>query len=150
MPAVRKTKLMELIWKVHPWIYRQSGGRIGARIAGVPILLLTTTGRQTGRSRTSPLMYVDKGDACIVAASYAGEPRHPAWWLNLQANPRAQIQRGRSITEVVAREAQGDERERLWSEIVAQDRSFAEYARRTTRRIPVVVLELVPSEPASR
>lgn len=145
MPAVRKTKLMKLIWKVHPWIYQQTGGRIGARMFGVPILLLTTKGRRTGQARTTPLMYLNKGQSWVVAASYAGEPRHPAWWLNLEAEPHAQIQRRALVTRVVARETEGEEREQLWLEIVQQDRSFAEYQRRTIRRIPVVILEPEPS-----
>jgi deazaflavin-dependent oxidoreductase (nitroreductase family) len=143
MPAVRRTALMELFWRVHPFVYRATGGRVLGRVMGIPVLLLTTRGRKTGAARTKPLMYLPKGDAFIVAASYAGEPRHPAWWLNLKANPVASVQAGRRELEVRAREAEGEERERLWREIVAQDEGFAEYQRRTQRRIPVVVLEPV-------
>jgi deazaflavin-dependent oxidoreductase (nitroreductase family) len=141
MPAVKRTKLMELFWKVHPWLYRASGGRIGGSAMGMPVLLLTTTGRRTGEKRTKALMYLPKGDACVVIASYAGEPRHPAWWLNLKANPQAEIQQGGKVSRVVAREADSEERERLWQEVVARESGYATYAERTTRRIPVVVLE---------
>ena len=77
----------------------------------------------------------------MVVASYAGEPRHPAWWLNLLADPTAQIQRGDTVSSVIAREADGEERARLWSEIVEGWSGYAEYEKRTTRHIPVVVLE---------
>jgi len=143
MPAVRRTRLMETIWKAHRWAYEKSGGRIGGTMMGMPVLLLHTTGRKTGAPRTSPLMYLPHGEACVVIASNAGEPKHPAWWHNLQANPRAEVQRGRRRTPVVAREAQGDERAQLWAEVLRREKSYAEYEARTTRRIPVVVLEPV-------
>jgi deazaflavin-dependent oxidoreductase (nitroreductase family) len=142
MAAVRRTKLMELFWRVHPWIYRVTGGRLGANIGiAMPVLLLTTTGRKSNQPRTKALTYLPEGDACIVIASFAGEPRHPDWWLNLQANPRAEIQRGAAVTRVRAREAEGAERERLWQRVLAAESSYATYQERTSRRIPVVVLE---------
>jgi F420H(2)-dependent quinone reductase len=141
MPAVRKTRLMQLFWRLHPKLYRATGGRVGGTAMGMPVLLLTTTGRRSGEPRTKALMYVPKGDAAVVVASYAGEPRHPDWWLNLQANPRARVQRGRKVTEMVAREADGEERERLWQEVVGIEPGYEVYAGRTARRIPVVVLE---------
>ena len=141
MPAVRRTKLMELFWKFHSRLYRATGGRIGGTVIGMPVLLLTTVGRKTGQPRTNALTYMPEGDACVVIASNAGEPRHPAWWLNLQANPKASIQRGREATRVVAREAEEEERARLWEGIVQRESGYAVYAQRTSRRIPVVVLE---------
>lgn len=143
MPAVTRNKAVELFWRIHPFIYRLTGGRVLGRVLGVPVLLLTTKGRKTGEARTKPLLYLAHGDAFVVAASYAGEPRHPAWWLNLLADPKALVQIGRRVIEVWAREAEGQERERLWQGIVAMESGFAEYERRTTRRIPVVVLEPV-------
>ena len=141
MPAVRRNKLTEAFWVLHRWLFRVSGGRIGGKILQFPVLLLTTTGRKTGEPRTNALTYVPHGDACVVVASNAGEPRHPAWWLNLAADPHAEIQRGGSTTRVVAREAEGDERTRFWDEFVRRESGYATYAQRTTRRIPVVVLE---------
>jgi deazaflavin-dependent oxidoreductase (nitroreductase family) len=141
MPAVKRTRLMETIWRIHPWLYRVTGGRVGGKAMGMPVLLLTTRGRKSGAPRTKALMYLPKGDACVVIASFAGEPRHPDWWLNLEAHPEAEIQRGSETVRVRAREAEGEERERLWQEVVAKESGYAEYARRTTRRIPVVVLE---------
>lgn len=144
MPAVRRTKAMELFWKAHRFLYRVSGGRIGGRVVGMPVLMLTTTGRKSGEPRTNVLTYLPKGRASVVFASNAGEPRHPAWWLNLAADPHATVQRGREQTPVVAREAEGEERARLWDEVVRTEAGYAEYEKRTTRRIPVVVLEPAP------
>jgi len=141
MPAVRRTKFMEFMWKIHPWVYRTSGGRLLGSMMGMPVLLLTTKGRKSGEPRTRALMYLPKGDACVVIASFAGEPKHPAWWLNLQADPHATIERRGTVTRVVAREAEGNERAALWQEAVAAEAGYATYAERTTRQIPVVVLE---------
>jgi len=143
MPAVRRTKAMELFWKLHRFLYRVSGGRIGGRVLGMPVLMLTTTGRKSGAPRTNVLTYLPHGRVSVVFASNAGEPRHPAWWLNLAADPHATVQRGQEVMPVVAREAEGEERARLWDEVVRTEAGYAVYAERTTRRIPVVVLEPV-------
>lgn len=142
--AVRRNKLTEVIWSLHRFLYRASGGRIGGRVVGLPVLMLTTTGRKSGAPRTSVLTYLPKGRAAVVFASNAGEPRHPAWWLNLVADPRATVQIGREVVPMIAREADGEERTRLWDEIVRAYDGYAEYEKRTTRRIPVVVLEPGP------
>jgi deazaflavin-dependent oxidoreductase (nitroreductase family) len=126
---------------LHRTLYRVSGGRIGAHIWGLPIVLLTTTGRQSGRPRTVPLCSLQSGESYIVIASYGGLDRSPAWWLNLQRDPRASLQHGSSIRSVVAREAIGAERDRLWAEVTAVAPGYLAYERRTTRRIPVVLLE---------
>jgi deazaflavin-dependent oxidoreductase (nitroreductase family) len=141
MAAAKRNKIVELFWKVHPRIYRWTGGRIGGAMMNLPVLLLTTTGRHSGASRTKALMYLPSGKDYVVIASFLGEPRHPAWWLNLRANPRAEIEVGNRRISVVAREARGEERERLWNEIVQRQKDYAEYQSRTQRRIPVVVLE---------
>jgi deazaflavin-dependent oxidoreductase (nitroreductase family) len=141
MAAVKRSWALEQFWKVHPWLYRLSGGRIGGRVIGLPVLLLTTTGRRSGQPRTRALTYFPQGEASVVVASYLGEPRHPDWWLNLQKNPVATVQRGRDVIRVRAREVDGAERERLWREITAAASDYAEYQTRTARRIPVVLLE---------
>ena len=141
MSAIKRSKAVELFWKIHPWLYRVSGGRIGGRVIGLPVLLLTTTGRKSGAPRTRALTYFPKGDRTVVVASYLGEPRHPDWWLNLKANPRATVLRDGRETTVRAREADGEERDQLWREIVTTAKDYDEYQGRTRRRIPVVVLE---------
>ena len=142
--AIRRNKVTELVWSLHRFLYRVSGGRIGGRVVGMPVLMLTTMGRKSGAPRTSVLTYLPKGRASVVFASNAGEPRHPAWWLNLVADPHATVQRGQEVVPVIAREAEGEERARLWDEVVRAYEGYAEYERRTTRRIPVVVLEPAP------
>ncbi len=139
--AIRRSKLLELFWKIHPALYRWTSGRIGGQMMNLPVLLLTTTGRRSGEARTRALMYLPKGDRYVVIASYLGEPRHPDWWLNLRADPKAWIQVGGQRLRVAAREADGDERARLWQEVLGRQGDYAEYQRRTERRIPVVVLE---------
>ena len=140
MAALKKSKFIEWFWKVHPRLYKLSGGRIGGNIVGMPVLLLTTLGRKSGELRTVALTYLPRGDAFLVIASYLGEPKHPAWWLNLTANADATVQAGGTTTAVVAREIEGAERDSAWDEVVAANPDYAEYATRTTRRIPVVVL----------
>jgi deazaflavin-dependent oxidoreductase (nitroreductase family) len=141
LPAVRRSHLVELFWRFHRWIYRVSGGRLGGRLGRLPVLLLTTRGRRSGVRRTVALTYLQEGPAYIVIASNAGERSHPAWWLNLTARPEAVILVGRSQIPVAAREATGEQRERLWERIIATEPSYRLYQKRTSRRIPVVILE---------
>jgi len=121
-------------------LYRLTGGTVGGKMGGRPILLLTTIGRKSGKERVTPLLYLPEGDHFIVIASNWGEANHPIWWLNLQANPRAKIQIGRKTIPVTARQAGPEERQRLWPVITSQYSNFADYQKRTTREIPVVIL----------
>jgi F420H(2)-dependent quinone reductase len=105
------------------------------------VLLLTTTGRKTGKRRTSPLLYLRDGDMLAVVASEGGAPRHPAWYLNLAANPAVEVEIGRTREPRRARDASEDERARLWPRFVEMYAGYAAYERRTSRRIPVVLLE---------
>ena len=143
MPAAKRNALTEAFFRIHPWIYRKTGGRVLGRLGGSPILLLNTRGRKSGLPRTNGLVYLDLGGRWAVAASWAGEPKHPVWYLNLMARPDVTIQVGDHEIEVRARELEGDERALVWKEIVAQDPGFAVYEERTqgVREIPVVVLE---------
>ncbi len=143
MPAVKKTRFTQLLWKLHPHIYRATGGKLLGKLGANQILLLTTTGRKSGEQRTKALAYLPYNEACVVIGSYAGGPNHPSWWLNLLADPEAQVQRGAEVTAVRAREAEGEERERLWSEMTAIEDGFDTYQAWTKRKIPVVVLDPV-------
>jgi deazaflavin-dependent oxidoreductase (nitroreductase family) len=127
---------------VHTGLYRLTGGRMGGRMRNAPVLLLTATGRKTGKRRTMPLLYGRDGDNFVVIASKGGDPKHPAWYLNLQGQ-EAEIQVGRDRKRVRARDAEGEERERLWAQMVGVYPDYAEYQKKTTRQIPVVVLEPV-------
>ncbi len=126
---------------LHRLLYRVSGGRVGGRLWNLPVVLLTTTGRKTGKRRTVPLCSFRDGDDVVVIASYGGLDQPPAWWLNLEANPQAEVQDGRSRRAVTARNADPDERTRLWAEVTARAPGYLEYERRTTREIPVVILQ---------
>jgi deazaflavin-dependent oxidoreductase (nitroreductase family) len=141
--------LIRLMSIAHRGIYRATGGRIGGKAKG-PVLLLTTKGRRSGRPRTVPLLYIrvnqgvdetDAGGAWAVVGSYAGEHRHPAWWLNLRAEAEGKIQIGSAELAVTTREAGDGERAHLWPRFVSMYPGYEEYRQRTRRRIPVVILE---------
>ncbi|MBF6329700.1 nitroreductase family deazaflavin-dependent oxidoreductase [Nocardia transvalensis] len=131
--------------KVHVLLYRRSKGRIGGRFFGrpnAPILLLDHVGAKTGVQRTSPLIYVDHGDAVAVAASKAGQPNHPAWFHNVVTTPDTSIQLGARSRRVRARVATDPEREQLWPKFVAALPDFEFYQHHAGRRtIPIVILE---------
>jgi F420H(2)-dependent quinone reductase len=122
-------------------LYRATGGKVGGSMKGAPILLLTTTGRKSGKRRTTPLLYLRDGDALAVVASEGGAPRHPAWFHNLQANPQVEIEIGRERERRRARQATPEERERLWPGLVEMYAPYASYQEKTARTIPVVLLE---------
>jgi deazaflavin-dependent oxidoreductase (nitroreductase family) len=106
----------------------------------MPVLLLTTTGRRSGRARTAPLTYFEAGGDLVVVASNGGEDSAPGWWRNLCDEPRATVTRGTHAEPVVARPATAEEHALLWPLITATHPGYAVYARRTARPIPVVVL----------
>ena len=132
---------MKAMSGAHTALYRASGGRIGGRMLGLPVLLLVTKGRRSGKSRTNPLLYLRDGDAIVVVGSNGGSDYVPAWWLNLRSNPEAEVEIGRGRTLVTARKASPDERARLWPEFTSRYSGYAKYATRTAREIPVVILE---------
>ncbi len=139
--AAKRNAAIELFWKIHPSLYKWTGGLFGGTVMGMPVLLLTTKGRNSGLPRERALMYLPYGDAMVVAASVLGGPKHPDWWVNLKATPEADVQVGRKHTRVRAREADGEERKKLWEELVTLQGDYAEYQTRTDRKIPVVVLD---------
>jgi deazaflavin-dependent oxidoreductase (nitroreductase family) len=112
MPNIRW--LLALITRVQRFLYLRTGGAIGASIFGVTMLLLTTVGRRSGRERITPLLYIEDAGRIVLIGSNAGDDRHPAWWLNLQAQPRARVQIRRQHLDVVARRADPVETARLW------------------------------------
>ena len=109
----------------------------------VPSLLLTTTGRKSGERFTFPLFYGNDRGSYIVVASKGGAPDHPGWYKNLLASPEAEVQVGTKRLRVRARTATGDERARLWGEALKFWPPYADYAKKTAREIPVVVLDPV-------
>jgi deazaflavin-dependent oxidoreductase (nitroreductase family) len=143
VPAIRRTRFWEAFWRVHRFVFRASGGRIGSRVGPLPVLLLSVRGRKTGMARDVVLNYVRDGDRYVVFASHVGLDRDPPWWLNLRDAGEGEVIIAGASFRVRAREAEGAERERLWSEVTRRDDAYTEYARRTRRRIAVVVLERV-------
>lgn len=129
-----------LLGDEHVRRYRETDGQVGYEWNGVPILLLTTTGRRSDVPRTSALIFGRDGDDLLVVASVGGGPKHPAWYLNLQADPRAAVQVRADHFDVAARTAGPEEKPRLWR--VMQDLwpNYDVYQSRTERVIPLVVL----------
>jgi F420H(2)-dependent quinone reductase len=130
---------MQLIAKAFLWVhitlYRLTNGRIGGKfIAGSPILLLTTTGRRTGKQRTRPLAYIRDADRFVLCASNGGSPHHPAWYHNPRATSRAEIQVGPEHLPVSAKTADPTERSRLFPRFVQMYKGDAGYEQKTSRR----------------
>ena len=122
--------------------YRETGGAVGhIWKEGSTVLLLTTTGRKTGRLTTTPLIYARDGDNYVVVASQGGAPKHPGWYRNLVKTPEVEIQVEDETFFARARTAEGEERERLWAKANEVWPHYAQYQTRTDRVIPVVVLE---------
>jgi deazaflavin-dependent oxidoreductase (nitroreductase family) len=131
---------LTLLGDDHVRAYRESGGEVGYLWNGAPTLLLTATGRRTGRKLTSPLIFGRDGDDYLIVASMGGAPRHPSWYLNLQANPEAEIQVKDQTLAVIARTASASEKPRLWKLVTDIWPNYDVYQSRTERDIPVVVL----------
>jgi deazaflavin-dependent oxidoreductase (nitroreductase family) len=121
--------------------FRANEGRVGGPFEGRPILLLTHTGSRTGTVRTNPLAYMADGDRFVVFASKGGAPTNPDWYHNVIANPDVTIEVGTETIPARARATTGEERNLLWNRQVVLMPAFGEYERKTTRTIPVVVLE---------
>lgn len=141
-------KIFRIATRVHIWVYRRTGGRIGGRWrigAGfrkpVPTLLLDHRGRKSGREHTTPLLYMRDGANTVVVASQGGLPRDPQWYRNLVVNPETTIQIGQRRIPVRARTADQQEREQLWPRLVEVYADFNTYQAWTERAIPVVILE---------
>ena len=121
--------------------FRANEGRVGGPFEGAPVLLLTSTGARSGEQRTTPVVYLRDGDRMVIFASKGGAPTNPAWYHNLRANPAATVEVGNETTGVNAVVTEGEERERLFNRQAELFPQFADYARKTTREIPVVALE---------
>jgi deazaflavin-dependent oxidoreductase (nitroreductase family) len=140
--ADRSWPLLRRLMAGHTAIYKASGGRIGHTIpGGPPMLLLDHVGAKSGKKRTSPLVYGRDGDNIVLVASKGGNPKNPAWYHNLRANPDTAVQVGRDRIDVRARVAAPEERDRLWRLMVGVYSGYDDYQKRTEREIPLIVLE---------
>src|ERR671932_2544587 len=146
--------LRRLLFKVpsagHRFLYRASGGRLGATMRGLPILLLTTTGRKSGAPRTTPLPYFADGDRMVLVAANGGRPQHPDWYLNLRRTPRVEIETGGSRRPAVAEAAGPEERERLWPLVLERAPIYGPYRHHPDREVPLVVLRPIEADEHDR
>jgi deazaflavin-dependent oxidoreductase (nitroreductase family) len=125
---------------IHRAIYSATGGRVGRRIAGMPVLLLTTTGRKSGKRRTAPLTYSEEDGAIVLVGSYGGRPHNPDWFENLIAAGEGEVTIGREARTMTARRATAEERARLWPRITHTYDGYAKYQEKTSREIPLALL----------
>ena len=133
----------------HKWVrdqveeFEASGGNDGntLRDSGLAVVVITNIGAKTGKVRKTPLMRVEHEGKYAAVASYGGAPKHPVWYYNFVANPRVELQDGAERVEMIAREVSGAERDEWWERAVAAFPNYAEYQTKTTRQIPVFVLE---------
>jgi deazaflavin-dependent oxidoreductase (nitroreductase family) len=130
----------------------ESGSTEGAEMKGKPIILLTTIGAKSGKIRKTPLMRVEHDGEYAVVASLGGAPKNPVWYYNLKANPHVELQDGPTKRDYLAREVTGDEKATWWERAVATWPDYAKYQSKTSREIPVFVLEAIdpPDAPPSR
>jgi deazaflavin-dependent oxidoreductase (nitroreductase family) len=142
-PSKLASALQNAVTRVHSVLYRSSNGAIGGRLANSPVLLLTTTGRRSGKHRTVPLLYLVDGGNVVLVASNGGAVKHPAWWLNLQTTPEAWIQMQSIRRRVKAEQASAAEKQRLWPRLTAMYPGYKRYQEITDRDIPVVILRFI-------
>jgi len=121
-------------------LYRLTNGAIGGRMGQQPVLLLTTTGRKSGRPHTVPISYFMDGETRFIVASNGGADRNPAWYLNLTAHPQVEMQAKGERSSATATPATPDERARLWAQAIAAAPNYARYQHNTQREIPIILL----------
>ncbi len=132
--------LTRLVMAIYVFLYRRTGGKVGGRLGAMPVLLLTTTGRKSGKKHTVPVMYLSESPNYIITASNNGGEKPPAWWLNLKSSPQATIEIGGDMRLVTTEQAGSEEKERLWAQLVEKAPAFEGYQKRTQREIPMVIL----------
>jgi deazaflavin-dependent oxidoreductase (nitroreductase family) len=137
-----KDLIFKTVGSVHRALFQVSKGKLGGKGSGMPVLMLTTTGRKSGEKRTTMLTSpLQDDDKIVIVASKGGDDRHPDWFLNLRDHPKVEVTMGGVAKAMTARVADGDEKAELWPRIVADHDNYAGYQRKTERDIPVVVLE---------
>ena len=132
--------VVTLVDRMMTWVYEKSDGRLGSRLGNMGMLVLHTTGRKSGEKRSHTLQYMPDGATYVIVASNNGQDRHPGWYHNVLSNPHVRIQIGRRRQAALATVAGPEEYAQLWPRLIAQNPTWEAYARRTTRKIPVVIL----------
>ncbi len=133
--------LMKYFARAHIWTYQKTNGRLGAKLLWFPAALLTTTGRKSGKPRTTPTLYLRDGDRVVLPASFGGRDSDPLWYRNLKANPKVHVQIGGEHLDLVARDATEDERRRYWPLLIKMYPPYRGYRDAADRQIPLVVSE---------
>jgi len=133
--------VMKYFARAHIWLYQRTGGRVGAKLLWFPAALVTTTGRKTGQSRTTPTLYLRDDDRVILPASFGGRDADPGWYRNLKANPKVHIQIRGDHLDLIARDATDGERKRYWPNLIRIYPPYRGYRQAADRVIPLVVCE---------
>jgi deazaflavin-dependent oxidoreductase (nitroreductase family) len=143
--AIRNSRPLRAAMKYfargHIWVYRRTNGRVGARLLWFPAALVTTTGRRSGRPRTTPTLYLADGDRVILPASFGGRDADPAWYLNIESNPEVRVQIRDRQFDLIARDATEEERKRYWPRLIKMYPPYRGYREAADREIPMVVCE---------
>ena len=129
--------------KLHQALYRLSGGRLGSRMGRIDVVLVDTIGRKSGKARTVPIACYPYRDSVVVSASNSGQEKHPAWYLNMQANPQVSVRLGRERFEAIAEDVPPEDRPALWEKVVKINPHQGEYLAHTDREIPLVWLKKI-------
>ena len=131
---------IKLLIATYVFLYRLTGGTIGGKLVGMPVLLLNSIGRKSGKKRTTPVAYIRDGTNYVVTASNGGAATNPGWFYNLQSSPQTTIQVMAETLPVMAQQANPEEKSRLWSQLIKVAPNFEEYQRKISREIPMVIL----------
>ena len=125
---------------IYVFLYRHTGGKFGGKVQGLPVLLLTTIGRKTGKKRITPLGYFEQDGYYVITASNAGFDTNPAWFYNLKNHPQVDVQIGKRQLTAIAEPAHPTLRKHLWANLVERAPGYGAYEKRTSREIPMVLL----------
>lgn len=139
--------ILKLFTATHIGLFRSTNGKLGSKLAGMPVLLLTTTGNKSGQPRTVPLTYIEDEDGNpVITASAGGAPKHPAWFQNLSANPKVTVELPGRKLQRRAEVAPPEVRSRLWEKLTSKYKGYEGYAKKTKgiREIPMVILKPAP------
>jgi len=133
------TVIKFIVW-IYTALYRLTNGKIGGTMVGLGVLLLTTTGRNTGKQRTKPLCYFEEGRDYVIIASNGGADKHPAWFLNLKNDPRVRVRIKDAEFSAIAEVSEPKSRERLWQKLINLSPYYIKYGNKTRRQIPMILL----------
>jgi F420H(2)-dependent quinone reductase len=137
---------LKVVLSIYVFLYRLTNGAIGGQMAGLQVLLLTTTGRKTGQPRTTPLGYFKQDGNFVLIASNGGADRNPAWFYNLKSNPQVTIQIGNRQMAAHAEQVNTEKRTQLWTELIKMAPTYERYTQRTKREIPMVIVQPVSAQ----